>query len=152
MRNFEIENKSKQNKQQTMVEAVPIDNSVKTLKPSYQNPQYAKKNRSVSLRPGDDFQSNKLRASVRKNAQNNKGQNRKGMEGSTDGIPMNASNTRAAGGRKMLRAGTQASFDVHIEDDGESGSLLSKPHHHHHIHLPKFSLSPPDNKVSSGDG
>ena len=143
MRNFEIENKSKQNKQQTMVEAVPIDNSVKTLKPSYQNPQYAKKNRSVSLRPGDDFQSNKLRASVRKNAQNNKGQ---------DEIQMNASNTRAAGGRKMLRAGTQASFDVHIEDDGESGSLLSKPHHHHHIHLPKFSLSPPDNKVSSGDG
>ena len=131
-----------------MVEALRADNSVNTLKPSDQNPPYAKKNRSVSLHPGEDFQSNKLRASVRKNAQNNKSKNKKGMEGSTDGIQMNASNPRSAGGRKMLRAGTHASFDVHIEDDGESGSLLSKPHHHHHIHLPKFSLSPPDNKVN----
>ena len=146
---YESENKKENSKQKTMVEALRTDNSVKTLKSSDQNSQYAKKNRSVSLHPGDDFQSNKLRASVRKQAmQNNRRKNKKVDEGSTDGIQMNVSNTRPAGARKMLRAGTHASFDVHTEDDGEHGSLLGNPHHHHHIHLPKFSLSPPDNKVN----
>ena len=127
-----------------MVEALRTDNTVKTLKASEQNSQYAKKNRSVSLHPGNDFQSNKLRASVRKQAMQNR-KNRKGLEGSNEG--MNVTNTKAAGGRKMLRAGTHASFDVHHEDESEAGSLLGTSHHHHHIHLPKFSLSPPDNKV-----
>ena len=129
-----------------MVEALRVENSVKTLKPAEQNSQYAKKNRSVSLHPGDDFQSNKLRASVRKQAmQNNRRRNKKDLEGSNEG--MNVSTTKNPRGRKMLRAGTHASFDVHHEEDGEGGSLLGNPHHHHHIHLPKFSLSPPDNKV-----
>ena len=53
---YESDNKKENSKQQTMVEALRTDNTVKTLKSSDQNSQYAKKNRSVSLHPGDDFQ------------------------------------------------------------------------------------------------
>ena len=146
--------KRKQNKQKKMVEALKTDNSVKTLKPSELNTQCPKKNRSVSLHPGDDFQSDKLRASSMRRktfAKNNadKTKKTKVKEELTDCTKMDIKNTSnvISSGRKTLQSAQHTSIDVHTDDEGEQGTLLSNPHHHHHVHLPKFSLSPPDTKV-----
>jgi hypothetical protein len=135
---------SKQNKQKKMVEALKTDNSVKTLKSSELNTQCPKKNRSVSLRPGDDFQSDKLRASSMRRktfAKNDADKTQKSK------VEKELTKVISSDG-KMLHAAQHTSIDVHTDDEGERGTLLSNPHHHHHVHLPKFSLSPPDTKVS----
>ena len=109
------------------------------------NRQHSRKDRSASLHPGAVFQSNKLGAVV--NEKRNKLVHRN--TNATITIDKGHDDSTQQKNRNLRRQHKSVDI-IHSEDDeNENGTLLANPNRQHHVHLPKFSLSPPDQKVWS---
>ena len=107
------------------------------------NRQHSRKDRSASLHPGAVFQSNKLGAVV--NEKRNKLVHRN--TNATITIDKVRDDSTQQKNRNLRRQHKSVDI-IHSEDDeNENGTLLANPNRQHHVHLPKFSLSPPDQKV-----
>ena len=116
-----------------------------TLNTSDLDRQHSRKDRSASLHPGAVFQSNKLGAVV--NEKRNKLIHRNTNAVIT--IDKRHDDCTQQKSRNLRRQHKSVDI-IHSEDDeNENGTLLANPNRQHHVHLPKFSLSPPDQKVWS---
>ena len=128
-----------------MVEIIKSDVTPNTLNTSELNRQHSRKDRSASLHPGAVFQSNKLGAVV--NEKRNKLIHRN--TNATITIDKGHDDSTQQKNRNLRRQHKSVDI-IHSEDDeNENGTLLASPNRQQPVHLPKFSLSPPDQKVWS---